>query len=314
MVVAAAQSSAQSYKAPKTPWGDPDIQGNYTQSHRGGHAARATEGIRGQATQRDHRLRNWRTLKRQAAEQTIRQLPRTDRGAGQLVAGGVPQRENGAQAWLVIDPPDGKIPPLTPEAQQRQRPPPRRGSGTPAARPTPTTTAASTTAASRAASRLDDAGDLRQLVPDRAGPGYVAITYEMIHETRIIPLDGRPARRQGHPTRHGRRARPLGRRHARRRDDELPRAQRLPQRQPGQLKITERFTPRRADTLRVDGDRRRSDDVDEAVDVLDAADPGPTEPLLPYECHEGNYGLKNILSAARADDAKAAAASQSSQP
>ena len=33
-----------------------------------------------------------------------------------------------------------------------------------------------------------------------------------------------------------------------------------------------------------------------------------------YECHEGNYGLKNILSAARADDAKAAATSQSSQP
>src|SRR4030095_6816072 len=30
MVVAATQSSAQSYKAPKTPWGDPDIQGNYT--------------------------------------------------------------------------------------------------------------------------------------------------------------------------------------------------------------------------------------------------------------------------------------------
>ena len=24
------------------------------------------------------------------------------------------------------------------------------------------------------------------------GPGYVALTYEMIHETRVIPLDGRP--------------------------------------------------------------------------------------------------------------------------
>ena len=29
LVMAAAQSNAQSYKAPKTPWGDPDIQGNY---------------------------------------------------------------------------------------------------------------------------------------------------------------------------------------------------------------------------------------------------------------------------------------------
>jgi hypothetical protein len=30
-----------------------------------------------------------------------------------------------------------------------------------------------------------------------------------------------------------------------------------------------------------------------------------SEPLLPYECHEGNYGLRNILSAARAEDGKA---------
>ena len=30
-------------------------------------------------------------------------------------------------------------------------------------------------------------------------PGYVAIRYEMIHETRVIPLDGRAARRQRHP-------------------------------------------------------------------------------------------------------------------
>ena len=36
----------------------------------------------------------------------------------------------------------------------------------------------------------------------------------------------------------------------------------------------------------------------------------PSEPMMPYECHEGNYGLKNILSAARADDAKAAAAKE----
>jgi hypothetical protein len=28
-------------------------------------------------------------------------------------------------------------------------------------------------------------------------PGYVALTYEMIHETRVIPLDGRPFRAAG---------------------------------------------------------------------------------------------------------------------
>ena len=33
-----------------------------------------------------------------------------------------------------------------------------------------------------------------------------------------------------------------------------------------------------------------------------------SEPMMPYECHEGNYGLKNILSAARAEERKAAEA------
>ena len=29
-----------------------------------------------------------------------------------------------------------------------------------------------------------------------------------------------------------------------------------------------------------------------------------TEPIMQYECHEGNYGLQNILSAARAEEKK----------
>ena len=31
-------------------------------------------------------------------------------------------------------------------------------------------------------------------------PGWVAIRYEMIHETRLIPLDGRPHVKSGHPS------------------------------------------------------------------------------------------------------------------
>ena len=63
-------------------------------------------------------------------------------------------------------------------------------------------------------------------------PGYVAITYEIIHEARVIPLDGRPHVGASDPRAHGRRARPLGRRHARRRDDELHAADAVSQRNP----------------------------------------------------------------------------------
>jgi hypothetical protein len=34
------------------------------------------------------------------------------------------------------------------------------------------------------------------------------------------------------------------------------------------------------------------------------------EPFQLYECHEGNYGLRNILSAARAEEREAAAATK----
>ena len=92
---------------------------------------------------------------------------------------------------LIVDPPDGRIPPLTPEAQKRM-------------------------ADARAASRqhpadgpADRSLQERCLLSPTSGPPmlpgpynnnyqivqtpeYVMITIEMIHDVRIIPLDGRP--------------------------------------------------------------------------------------------------------------------------
>jgi hypothetical protein len=92
---------------------------------------------------------------------------------------------------LIVDPPDGRVPPLTPEGQKR-------------------------VAAARNEARLhpsdgpeDRALSERCLIWPTAGPpmlpsfynnnyqiyqgpGYVAIDIEMIHDVRIIPTDGRP--------------------------------------------------------------------------------------------------------------------------
>ena len=70
--------------------------------------------------------------------------------------------------------------------------------------------------------RAAAADRLQQQLRDRAGPGVVAILHEEIHEVRLIPLDGRPHVGERHPSVAGRFTRPLGRRHARRRNDELP--------------------------------------------------------------------------------------------
>ena len=99
-------------------------------------------------------------------------------------------------------------------------------------------------------------------------PGAMSITYEMIHDTRVIPLDGRPHVELDDPPVLGRRARPLGRRHARRRDDELHRL--VPYRGSSEnLKLIERFTPLGPDTLEWSVTFEDPHTWDTAVDVRD---------------------------------------------
>ena len=74
------------------------------------------------------------------------------------------------------------------------------------------------------------------------------------------------------------------------------------------LKVTERFTPVSPSQLRW---TVTLDDPTTWTRPWTFSMPltlNPAEPMMPYECHEGNYGLKNILSAARADERKAAEA------
>ena len=100
------------------------------------------------------------------------------------------EREFDNRTSLIVDPPDGRIPPLTAEARQRQ---------------------AAEAARQRLPAGPEDVGNgLRCItygVPRLGGnfgagpysyyqilqsPGYVALTMEVAHDTRIIPLDGRP--------------------------------------------------------------------------------------------------------------------------
>ena len=56
---------------------------------------------------------------------------------------------------------------------------------------------------------------------------------------------------------------------------------------------------------RMDGDASRIRDLGAAVDVRDDLTKDDTQPLYEYACHEGNHGLPDILSAARAEEKEA---------
>ncbi len=144
------------------------------------------------------------------------------------------------------------------------------------------------------------------------GPGYVAIMYEMIHEARIIPLDGRPhlgpAFRQwngdsrGHwegdtlvvdITNYNDKG-SLATNAASQRVRSIPQSE--------NLHVVERFT-------RVDEKTIQYEVVVEDPKVFTSpwklAMPLNMEPdykLFEYACHEGNYAVPNTLSAGRARD------------
>jgi hypothetical protein len=199
---------------------------------------------------------------------------------------------------IVVDPPDGRIPPLTAEAQEAA-------------------------AARAAALRRPAAGPEDRGLPERcilwptAGPpmlssaynnnyqilqtpGYVVILIEMIHDVRIIPLDGRPHlasnMRQwlGDPRGHWEGNTLVV--------DSTNFTDKNPFRGSDRnLHLTERFTRINPDTILY---RFTVEDPTAFTRTWTGEAPltRTPGPIYEYACHEGNYGMANILSGARAEE------------
>jgi len=310
-LVAAVEVAAQhGYKAPRTPWGDPDIQGNYTNLTEAGtplEKPREFEGRKLSEIGGDE----LRKIKRDAAQRTINAFLGPTEAPDNWWQVAYKNIENGAQAWMVIDPPDGKVPPLTPEAQQRQQ------AAQEARKKSTRGPADSYTDRSlydRCITRGFPSSGMPTIYGNSSqivqGPGFVAITYEMIHDTRLIPVVsatqlGKEIRSDfGYSRGHWE-----GDTLVVETTNFLPRSV-YRNANADRLKVTERFTPLSATQLRWNV---TLDDPTTWTKPWTFAIPltlNPAEPMMPYECHEGNYGLKNILSAARAEERKAADSSK----
>ena len=202
---------------------------------------------------------------------------------------------------LIVDPPDGRIPPLTPQAQQRN-------------------------AARRAAAREHGPADsyenrsLQERCITRGlpevilpgpynnnlqivqAPGYVVLVTEMIHDARIVPIDGRPHTSPAVPQWMG-----DSRGHWEGDTlvvDTTNFTDRTSFRGSGAgLHLVERFTRIDADTLDY---RFTVDDPTTWTRPWTVAYPMVRTVGLMYEfaCHEGNYGLRNILAGARDEESR----------
>src|SRR5688572_6711729 len=294
---------------PRTPWGSADLQGTWT-----------SEGELGVPFERGAQFGERQYLTDEEYADRLRQAQLRDEEALAEIdvftadvsnAGSVGSPTSPPPHWLergtqsrrtslVIDPPNGRIPPPT---QAQSSGGGRRGGGPGRAR----NSAADFSLYDRCITRGLPGAIFPAIYNANTrivqGPDTVAITYEMIHETRVVSLDDRA---QTPPIRQMQ-----GNSRGRWEGDTLviettgfldgmayrggSRNQRL----------VERFRRVDATTLRYELTVIDPETWTAPWTVALDLKPQPSG-MFEYGCHEGNYAMRNMLSALRADEAAAA--------
>jgi hypothetical protein len=313
LVLAPALGSAQDWTVPRTPWGHPDL-----------------EGIWSNATltplQRAPELgaKEFYTAEEVAAvEQQRRAQTNADR---ELPAGEVGSYndvffERGSRivgTWrtsLVIDPPDGRIPALTPEAQRKVEARAEYAALHPADVPADRWLTERCIVFGATVPMLPEPYNNNYTIVQT--PEHVTILVEMNHDARVIPLDGRP-----HLPEHMLQWKGDSRgywdgdtlvvetRNLKFNAQSRFGVQYLNGLSDENLRVLERFTRTDADTIvyRATIEDRTVFTQPWTVEVPMTRSEGP---LFEVACHEGNYGLRFILSGHRAEERAAAEAARS---
>jgi hypothetical protein len=302
-----ARTSAASHaSAPRTPWGAPDLEGTWTSEPEFGVPfERPAEFGRRELLNDEEYAKRLTQVERQAASA----LDEIDVfTADTSNAGAVGSPTSPPPHWLerstvsrrtslVIDPPDGRIPPSTPQARARLAKQPRGSFGN-----GPYDGPSDFTLYDRCITR----GVPNAMFPAVynattrvvQSPDSVAITYEMIHETRVIPLDPRPAA-------PGAVREYLGIPRGRWEGDTLVvetanfNGRTVYRGASERLRMVERFTRVDEETLRYEVTLEDEDTWPRPWTAQLNLTPRP-EGMFEYACHEGNYALRHMLSAARA--------------
>jgi len=313
VVLLMASLAAQKPSAPRTPWGEPDLQGTWTsQAELGGPFERpAALGTRQllndeEFVEREVQAQNQIKSDNADFDPATADLSR----AGQVGSATSPPPtwlERGRasrRTSLVIDPPDGRMPATSPAGQRRQR-----AAGLGALDNGPFDGPENMGLYQRCITR----GVPNAMFPAVynantrivQGPGFVALTYEMIHETRVISTTAQP-----HLNPHFRQY--LGDSRGHWEGDTLVVdvtnfSARDDYRGSGAgLHLVERYNRTADGGLRYEVTVEDSDTWARPWTAALNLRPQPAG-MFEYACHEGNYAMSNMLTASRAAEARSAA-------
>ena len=310
----AAAVADPSWRMPRFSWGDPNLEGTYTSRDMGGIPMERPEqfGAREVLTPEEFRERATggpTGLSALASQQ--------DNSDERLQLSALDSTEIGSRAFgytsYVIEPENGRIPAFTEEGRRLQDALRARSSNGPFYTPDDFSYYDRCISRGVTGSILPSLyGDAMRIIQS---PTEVAISYEMLHDTRIIPLDGRPAADAGV---HQYMGSSVGHWEGdtlvvetTNMTDEL-RVGRMPH--SVDLKLTERFT-------RID-----SDMIDYVVTVEDprtfvapwtfrlTLTTQPGYEVLEYSCHEGNFFIGTALRAEQQYQESVAAARAKGEP
>lgn len=205
---------------------------------------------------------------------------------------------------LILDPPDGRLPPFTPEAQRRIDAEDAEARETQLGR-TQANTWEDRPLQERCIVGLNEGppmtpGAYNNHVQILQTRGYVVLMTEMIHSARVVPLDGRPHLSGTLPQWRGS---SRGRWEGRTLVIETRnfRGQTNVRGSSANMHLVERFTRVDAETLMYEF---TVTDPTTWTKPWTAAVPMRTAvgPMYEYACHEDNYGLRGVLSGARAQE------------
>lgn len=184
--VASAATGSRPWTAPRTAWGDPDLQGMWPIDKLNGTPLQRPEsfGERAQLTDDEYaeRVKRLKGLNARYDDE----IKNNKMGIGHWAEMGQPNR----LASLIVEPANGRLPALTPEGERRSA----------AMRSSWSNIPFDSVADFNALDRCITRGLPASMFPFMynsgveivQAPGYVVIRLELIHETRIVPLDGRP--------------------------------------------------------------------------------------------------------------------------
>jgi hypothetical protein len=182
-------ASSASYKPPRTPWGEPDFQGIWTTNEMHGVPNTRAAGSPAMMSEADALARRQKTT---AATVGAEGIGNYDEAFRDTSAKYTKQRIS-RQASIIVDPPDGQMPrrrsvPGGPADRLRQG-----SGGVPAGGPAgPEALGGWERCITRGAKSIVEPSGYNNGVQIVQSPGVVAIQKEMIHETRIIPINAGP--------------------------------------------------------------------------------------------------------------------------